>query len=354
MKKAAIYSPYWDTLGGGEKYTAAVILALLEAGYATEIFWHNQKLLKDISLRYNFDLSQAKVNQAGFKMLQSGSLIDRYKTTSKYDLIFYVSDGSIPFLFSRQSIIHFQVPFNNYPHNPLISTLKKSFINTIVCNSKFTRRVIDKSYGVNSKVLYPPASKITPRKKQNYILSVGRFDNLMHSKRQDALIKSFQDLNLKGWKLVLAGGVLHGSKDVKKLKKIANKRVEFEINPSWKKLESLYSHATIYWHAAGFEQDLKVNPEKAEHFGISTVEAMSAGAVPLVFNGGGLPEIVTHHKNGFLWNNQKELVSQTNKLVKNKNLLSKISKQAITRSSTFSIKAFKRDFITNVLQHSNS
>ena len=40
---------------------------------------------------------------------------------------------------------------------------------------------------------------------------------------------------------------------------------------------------------------------RVEHFGISVVEAMAAGAVPLAVGKGGVGEIITPGENGILW-----------------------------------------------------
>ena len=47
-------------------------------------------------------------------------------------------------------------------------------------------------------------------------------------------------------------------------------------------LRDLYGRASIFWHAAGLGEDPDRHPDRFEHFGITTVEAMSAGAVPVV------------------------------------------------------------------------
>ena len=57
-----------------------------------------------------------------------------------------------------------------------------------------------------------------------------------------------------------------------------------------------YKLAKIYWHASGFGEDLETHPEKAEHFGITTVEAMINGLVPIVIDAGGQKEIVVQDR----------------------------------------------------------
>ena len=115
--------------------------------------------------------------------------------------------------------------------------------------------------------------------KEKTIHSVGRFEASLNNKHQDILIDAFRELSpiIPGWKLGLAGG---SSSDewLEKLKqKAAGLRVEFATNVSHTGLSDLYQKATIYWHAAGYVVDEVKNPELTEHFGISTVEAISAG-----------------------------------------------------------------------------
>jgi N-acetyl-alpha-D-glucosaminyl L-malate synthase BshA len=43
-------------------------------------------------------------------------------------------------------------------------------------------------------------------------------------------------------------------------------------------------------------------PSELESFGLSALEAMACGVVPVATNGGGLPELITHGKDGFLEN----------------------------------------------------
>ena len=101
-------------------------------------------------------------------------------------------------------------------------------------------------------------------------------------------------------------------------------------------LIELYNKSSIYWHATGFGEDIARHPEKTEHFGISVVEAMSTGCVPVVFHAGGLSEILATDKFGFTWKTIDELISKTQNLIKNKQLFESFSKKAELRSVDFS------------------
>ena len=48
-KRVAIYDPYLDTLGGGERYCLTVAEILLKKGYLVDLFWSGDKDLIEIA-----------------------------------------------------------------------------------------------------------------------------------------------------------------------------------------------------------------------------------------------------------------------------------------------------------------
>ena len=97
----------------------------------------------------------------------------------------------------------------------------------------------------------------------------------------------------------------------------------------------LYAQSAIYWHASGFGEDEKKEPVKFEHFGITTVEAMASGCVPVVIGNGGQPEIVRHGVSGYLWHSLDELKSQTLRLVENPSFREEMSQHALADSQKY-------------------
>lgn len=327
--KVGIYSPYFDTMGGGERYALTVAEFFLKRKDRVTIF-DGGKLDKK-SVKQRFDLN---VNEAFTKNRLS---------TFGYDLFFFVSDGSIPFSLAKRNILHFQVPFKFYNGQNILNKLKLSRFSHVVCNSNFTKKSIDETFGITSEVLYPPVDveNFKPGKKENIILGVGRFFAPMHPKKQEEMIQAFIKMK-SDWQLVLIGGVFgeNSRKSVTDLKKIANGyNIKIITDSTLDVLKDYYSRAKLFWHAAGFGEDLKRYPEKAEHFGMSTVEAMAAGCVPIVFAGGGQIEIV-NEKNGFLWKTIDELESKTQQLILDNILMGKLSKQAILDAKNFSKEKF--------------
>ncbi len=346
--KAGIFDPYLDTLGGGERYCLSLAEALLRRDWQVDIFWPQPSIGQKLIEKFNLGIE--KVNFVD-NSPQQKSVFGRKNFEKDYDLLFYVSDGSLPFMFGRKNFLHFQVPFKNVLKKNFLSSLKLKTIQEVVCNSFFTKRVIDESLGINSTVVYPPVdvSLMKPLKKENYILGVGRFSQLLQAKRQEVLIRVFGKLaakkSLKNWRLVLAGGSeVGGGEFVTQLKKLARDLpVEIIENPSFAKLAELYGKARIFWAAAGFGVDERQNPEKVEHFGIAVVEAMAAGAIPLAVGKGGQKETVQEGESGYLWETEDELSEKTMRLIADKRLMQKLGDNAILRSKAFSKERFAED-----------
>ena len=114
------------------------------------------------------------------------------------------------------------------------------------------------------------------------------------------------------------------------------------VNATGEVVRRLLAEASIYWHAGGFGEDPERHPERFEHFGIAVVEAMAAGAVPLVFAAAGPAEIVQHGVNGYLWETLDELVELTSRLIGDPALRNRLSVAAQQRAADFSAGRFTR------------
>ncbi len=307
--RAAIFNPYLDTLGGGERYTLSFAKVLVDAGWQVDMGWNDPGIKEALKDRFGIDTSGINI-------------VPDIKRGDGYDLCFWVSDGSIPALKARKNFLHFQVPFHGVGGNNLINKMKLFRIEKIICNSEFTKKVIDKEYGVESVVVYPPVDvdRIKSKRKENLILFVGRFSQLKQNKNQDVLIKAFKKLvdnGLKDWKLVLAGGIEVGVTDyLKSLEKLSEGYpIEIIKSPDFTALKDLYGKARIFWSASGFGENEEKNPDKVEHFGMTVVEAMATGAIPVIFNAGGHKEIIKDKRNGFLWDSPGQLIKITNQII---------------------------------------
>ena len=170
---------------------------------------------------------------------------------------------------------------------------------TVITNSGFSRREINNALGLNNGiyVLSPPVDIETFRKvplmidksngiKKDIILVVTRIDP--HKKIENAinLAKILKDNNI-GRAMKIVGNLYYWYYDYyPKLKQMVidlglADYISFEINARLDKLLSIMRQSRVYFH-----------PMVGEHFGISIVEAMAAGLIPIIPNEGGLTEFV--------------------------------------------------------------
>lgn len=331
MKKILVHSPYWKTRSGGERY-ALTVASCLQGQAKVYASVASRQELSDLSAHLGIPLAQVSVL----------SRWNSWRDLLKFHGIFWVSDGSIPVLPVKRRVIHFQAPFLGVNGRSAANRIKL-LGSRVVCNSRYTKNFIDSEYGVDAGVIYPPVEvhQFQPRKKERLILTVGRFLASSTHKRPDVLVDTFKqmvDAGLKDWRLVVVG-VAENSDSESMVTELRTKSrgypVAIRVNLPHQRLIQLFGQATFYWHAAGFGTDLAAHPERAEHFGISTVEAMAAGAVSCSFAAGGQLEIIEDGQSGILWSTPSVLAAKTLDLIHHRELREEIAAVGIKRAQDF-------------------
>ncbi len=216
-------------------------------------------------------------------------------------------------------------------------------VDRLLCNSKYTREAVERFWGRKARVVYPaldPSFKDEPenlgKPRENLILCVGRFTKL---KRQDFLVKIFRKIKekVKDAKLVLAGFPDERHRDFyEKLLRLVKETKDVTVveDPSDRELAKLYLEAKVFCH-----------PRIGEHFGLTPVEAMRQGAIVVAYNAGGIREVISHGRDGFLANNDREYLSLTLKALRLKGgEWVKMQKAAVRKAGRFSPERFVRDF----------
>ncbi|MBA7509062.1 hypothetical protein ES705_00999 [subsurface metagenome] len=230
--------------------------------------------------------------------------------------------------------------------------------NKIITISEYSKKWIKKLWGSESTILFPPVDidSFKVGKKEKIILSVGRFFPEHHNKKQLELAQTFKQIleqysdEMRGYTLYLVGGVGGRADHLEYVEKIraASKNYPIEIitNIGWGELVELFARSYIFWHASGMGEDEKVHPERFEHFGITTVEAMAAGCIPVVINKGGQKEIINNGYDGFFFKDWQELKDITIKIIRGEVDVEKVRKNAISNCRKFSNSNFKKDLIS--------
>ena len=230
--------------------------------------------------------------------------------------------------------------------------------NKIIAISEYSKHWIEKFWKRNCTILFPPVDvdNFTSGKKEKIILSVGRFFPEHHNKKQLELVKAFIELYrdnpdvMNGYILYLVGGVEDRSKHIDYVNKIKEISSGYPIriltNIGWKELADIFSRAYIFWHGAGMGEDEKRHPEKFEHFGITTVEAMASGCIPVVINKGGQTEIIENGKDGFLFESWDGLKKITLKICSGKMDIGGIREEALKSCKKFTNSNFEKNLLS--------
>ena len=210
--------------------------------------------------------------------------------------------------------------------------------------SEFTRKWTSVHWSLDTTVVYPPNDVLSVRMpKNNAIISVGRFSAHGVPKGHTELIRMFTDVieaRSQDWTYSCLGSVGRDEGSQRYFAEVnaaaADHRISVEGDLTRARLKLLLAQSKIFWHPAGFSIDEKRMPNKCEHFGIVTVEAMAAGAVPVVIRRGGQPEIVRHGVDGFTCESLDEMADRTLFLMSKPELLTSMSESARARAAEFS------------------
>jgi glycosyltransferase involved in cell wall biosynthesis len=232
----------------------------------------------------------------------------------------------------------------------------------LLANSRFTQEWIARRWERESTVLYPSVDLAPlasePAGKWREILSVGRFFAGAHNKQHLPMIAAFKalcDAGLQGWTYHLVGGCdLDQPAQRAYLEQVqaaaAGYPIRLHVNAPLAELRRRYAAASLFWHAAGFGVDVAAEPEAVEHFGITTIEAMAAGCVPVVIAKAGQLETVIPDASGLLWSTLDELQAQTRRLIADPALLHQLAAGAVQRSRDFDFDVFARR-VAEILEH---
>lgn len=330
-KKVGLYDPYLDIMGGGEKHILSILQVLEKEGYEIFLFW-NENLTASIQNKLNLQFHNLKFVS---NIFATQSPLEKINALKNLDIFFYVTDGSYFFSWAKKNITFCMVPNPALYRMNLLNKLK-TLNNQFISNSSYTQKLLQK-WGIKSDVIYPYVTEdllqTNPEiEKEKIILSVGRFFGHLHAKKHEEIIKAFLVFQKKheDFKLVLIGGLKDEDKEYfQSLVKLIgnNKNILLKPNVPYPELLEYYRKSMFFWHFAGYEVDEEKHPEMVEHLGMTPLEAMAAGTVPFCYEAGGPKEIITDGENGYLFKNSDELLSKTEKILKDSNEYMKVQQK---------------------------
>ena len=311
FKCVGVTSPYPFTLGGGEKYLSHIMKYFISTGYIVCLY-----TISDFNTVQN--TLKLYLNQEELKWikLHKHSLLFKENMPEKimYEYFIQMNNSAVPY---TKGIGKFNIYHCQFPHEAGkdIDFFKDSFdiiksYDLAIVNSEFTQYNLQKIYKglIPIKIIYPPCFETMNKevflKHENTFVMVGRifeYDLEANNKYFDVAIDAFNKFD---GKLTIIGSVKSLSFYNKLLGMITDPdriRILTDIDDN-AKIEIL-KETKYYIQLTGMLDNFPCNQE---HFGISLIEALNYGCIPICFNGGYAPYILNEN-NGYLVNTSAEL-----------------------------------------------
>jgi glycosyltransferase involved in cell wall biosynthesis len=290
--------------GGGELYTFAC-LQILSQYYDTLLVVPNGRL-PDLE-----GASQYGLNMAGLPWRPLGDNADWLR---QFDVFIGLNHAFFLPPMCRRNIL--SIFFPQYPD------WDTTGYDTLVTISKYSAKWVKNYWGRDAEIVSPPIpvddiiTKTAEIPKKKVITCVGRFFEVPggNNKNHLVVLKLFQRMKLPDWQLHFVGAV-QNQRYYQTIRQSAygDDRIFFHHNISRDEYLDLLGQSTFLWAATGYGAD---KPSSQEHFGIIAVEAMAAGAIPIVHESGGTPEV------GCLtWEKPDELIGLTKDLIADPDVL---------------------------------
>ena len=313
--KVGVFHPALDMFGGAEFVAVVIANTLARNGYEVELFankeFDQEKTEKVLGERVS---SSVKVVVKP-TFIQPRGLLDLYQTIfrsvafkSKCNILIDTYSNCV---FPWADICYIHFPFlNRYFYKPQFPYLKsrhllpvgglpyafleKNITNhngkLLLANSHFTAQAIKEFSKANVKVLYPPVPSTFFHKnptclikniRKNLVVTVSRFGPGKGLEKIPYIAKLTED-NIKFAIIGLAHDKNIIQSILKNIKKFnLTSKVKVLTNLPKQEMKNTLNSAKLYLHTT-----------IGEHFGISIVEAMAMGCIPIVHNSGGVKEYV--------------------------------------------------------------
>jgi len=312
--KIGVFCPTLNVYGGGEYVAVAIANTLAQNDYPVVLFASGPVDANAIKnyfgeiLHPNIQTIQQPTNftprgLADFYQTIFHSYIAKHKCSTFVDAF-----SNCVYPWTQISYIHFphlnRYNFTNtfpYLSSPRLNqagtlpyvVLEKKLVNydkrLVLANSHYTAAEVKKCSHKTTHVLYPPFAQVildqgkkakkTPQEK--LVVTVSRLDSNKHLERIPLIAaQTPRDVHFA------AVGRMYNESPLSSLKALTKKmdlsdRVKFYPNASAEQKNDLLRRAKLYLHTM-----------EGEHFGISIVEAMAMGCVPIVHDSGGMREFV--------------------------------------------------------------
>ena len=333
-----IASPYDYTIGGGEKYLSFLMKYFIKKGYKVIFFTVSDINTTVNTLQYYHNKNEiSNITISNYPNIYEPNI---YAIKFKYFVFMY--NNSIPNvnikISADKKIFHCQFPFDYevarnsteyyYLNNDEIHKVLNMY-DYIIVNSEYTKESLISHYTTFNyftqkiHVVYPPCiENINANvfsKTSNMFVMLGRifdYSQNANNKYFDVAISVFNELCNYDYKLVIIGSVKSYAY-YEKLINMINDKNKIIILPdiSDEEKNKYLQMAKYYIQLTGINDKYAFNKE---HFGISMVEALHNGCIPISVNAGYPKYLIQNNVNGYLVDSGERLKELVVNLLENR------------------------------------
>lgn len=287
------------------------------------------------SIKRKFKIDLLVNSQADTLPIKSEILYVHYPTFSEFESV------DINSKYSRSVFWRVYISLFKVVHRFFASYLKTG---VLVTNSHYSKRALEKYVDRNCLVIYPPvevkafANAAVNNERQDKVVSCGRYSP---EKNYENVLEVAKRLKEVDFAVV---GSFSGEKSSNYYQKLFSMLSEMKLANvellkalEFNDLLGLYGKSKIYLHSM-----------KDEHFGIVVLEAMAAGLVPVVYQGGGPWEDILRAKQGyfgFSYKTAEEAGNIIKILLVDENVRKEIVERNRSYTMEFSDEIFKEKFM---------
>jgi GT2 family glycosyltransferase len=359
--RVGIYDHAGHFAGGGQRY-AAEMAAIMQDRYEVTYIFNKEVQLSDYRKWFDIDLSRCDMkvvpipffDKLDCYVLDEGMV--RGEISNPFDV---VAEESLHYdIFINANMLSKVNPLSllsiflcHFPDQEMGRFFQVDKYDYLITNGEYSGRWCKKRWGLEPTFeWHPPVNMYnensSPHVKEKIIVSVSRFE-VSGSKRQLEMVNTFAQMcrehpeRMVGWKLVLLGGSIPDNEYLGAvLAEVARVGCAIEVltNAPVEIVREYYRRALVFWHACGLNE---TEPQRVEHFGMTTVEAMQNYCVPIVINGGGQKEIVKHGESGYRFSSIEQLKEFSFAVMGQRELCRDMAQKAYERSGLFSHEVFK-------------
>jgi glycosyltransferase involved in cell wall biosynthesis len=381
--RSAVMTPYDLTPGGGERYLLEMVAFFQSFGHTVDLIaadsnvCHNVSCVMELAraLRVQIDpdllcvravktlkIKLRRVGYVNFMLLGNEKVpqftgmgrFNIYMCQFPFDLERAYDERGVRRLSSYQLVwlnSEYSWRWFNYYVWPQLAPVVRNFYEASTTRASWKK---DAVLWPDVQVQYPPVTPLTcPTYRDSdrttncqSIVLLGRFFKGRQSKGHmlavellRSLVQGYPDMCVH---LHMIGNQQPGHEAYTRLLRQYENELPLSIHLSVpaSEIQRLLCSASVQWHLTGALLEEEVDPASSEHFGISVVEGMSAGVIPVVLNHGGTSEVV-EDSYGRRVDDLVDYVHATVEIMRMKqSLRSAMRKRAVEAAASFSTERF--------------